>query len=154
MRFSFDTSALINPWYDLYPLDVFPRIWEGLSEAIERGIVVAQVTVIKEIGLQDDELLQWVKQQSGLEFPFDETVQRVAGDIQNKHPKLVRPNSRIGADPFVIALAKQHDLVVVSEEELTTSPSKNKGKIPYVCDDYGIPHVNFLGFMRDMGWRF
>ena len=165
MKYSFDTSALINPWTKLYPKDVFPGIWECLSDAIERGHVVAHPTVIEEVAGQEeeeeeeedgeeDELVAWVNQCEKLEFPDDETVQETASDIRNKYPKLVRATARVGADPFVIALAKQHGITVVSEEILTPSERKNEGKIPYVCEKYDVKHINFLGFMREMEWKF
>ena len=164
MKYSFDTSALINPWEKLYPMDVFPGIQECLSDAIEKGFVVAHPTVIEEVAGEEkgdddetgeeDELVNWVNQCELLEFPDDEIVQQSAGDIRNKHPKLVRQSAKVGADPFVIAMAKEHGFTVVSEEILTNSESKNEGKIPYVCERTGVKHINFLGFMREMGWRF
>ncbi len=164
MKYSFDTSAVINPWGKLYPMDVFPRIWECLSEAIERGFVVAHPTVIEEVAGQEneedeedgeeDDLVNWVNQCEKLEFPDDEILQMIAIDIRNKYPKLVRQSAKVGADPFVIALAKQHGFTVVSEEILTPSERKNEGKIPYVCEKYGVKHINFLGFMREMEWTF
>ena len=154
MKYSFDSSALIESWNDLYPLDVFPKIWEYLSDAIDNGHVVSHLTVIKELEFYDDKLKEWVKQRKKLEFQPDESVQKLASEIQNRFPKIVRPSAIVGADPFVIALAKLHGLTVVSEEQLTNSQSKNEGKIPYVCEKSDVKHINFLGFMREMEWKF
>ena len=152
MKYSFDTSALINPWYKLYPSDVFPKVWEYLSDTIDKDLVVAHITVIQEI--EDEELKEWVIQRKKLEFQPDESIQKLASEIQSKFPKIVRPSAKVGADPFVIALAKQYELTVVSEEILKNSEKKDRGKIPYVCEKYGVKHINFLGFMREMQWTF
>lgn len=154
MKYSFDTSSLSNAWYDRYPIDVFPVFWEQLTETILSGLVVAHLTVIKELEFQDDELRVWLKQNKGLEFPPSEHIQVLARNIQDKFPKLVRPSAKVGADPFVIAVAKQCGMTVVSEEILTSSPSKNQGQIPFVCIKYDVRHINLLGFMRERKWQF
>ena len=162
MKYSFDTSALINPWAKLYPMDVFPGIWRCLSDSIERGFVVAHSTMIEEVAAQEedeeireeDELVNWVNHCEKLEFPVDETVQETAAIIRDNYPLLVRSTAKVGADPFVIALALRHGLTVVSEETLTVKASKIEGQIPFVCNQYDVEHVNFLKFMQEMNWKF
>ncbi len=56
------------------------------------------------------------------------------------------------ADPFVIAVAQVHRCTVVSGEIL--SNSQTKIKIPNVCSDLGIRHINFLQLIREQGWIF
>jgi len=57
-----------------------------------------------------------------------------------------------GADPFVIALAKVEDLIVVTGERATNNLAKPK--IPDVCNDMGIECINILDLMRREGWQF
>lgn len=155
MKYSFDTSSLSNPWRKTYPPDVFPKVWEFLSDTIENGIVVAHATVLKEVENHDNaEFLNWVKQRKGLKYPFDVSVDTLAKRIQNRYPKLVRPTAKVGADPFVIALAKQHGFTVVSEETLSGKRSQIEGKIPFVCQKYNVTHIDFLQFMREREWKF
>ena len=57
-----------------------------------------------------------------------------------------------GADPFVIALAKVEDLIVVTGERATNNLAKPK--IPDVCNDMGIECINILDLMRRERWQF
>lgn len=58
---------------------------------------------------------------------------------------------KAGADRWVIALARVHELSVVTDEEPSRNVAK-KPKIPGVCRDYGIKPINILGLIRENGW--
>jgi len=64
----------------------------------------------------------------------------------------IRLRNSAGADPFVIALARVHGGVVVTEE--TQSRNLTKPKIPDVCDSMGVPWLNLMGFVQEQGWVF
>lgn len=53
--------------------------------------------------------------------------------------------------PFVIALAEQHDLVVVTSEK---RGSPDHPKIPLVCEWRGVQCMNVVSFFRAEGWTF
>lgn len=153
MKYSFDTCSLMNSWNRHYRIDVFPTVWDNLAEKIRSRTVVAQELVFHEISEKDDELKEWVSQQTGLFIPFDEELFSIASEILDRFPQNVRRRSRFGADAFVVALAIQRDLMVVTEEDLEGS-SEKKPKIPYICKAKGISCLKFIDFMREMGWSF
>ena len=56
------------------------------------------------------------------------------------------------ADPFVIALAKQQNCKVVTEEVPTHN--MNSPKIPDVCAAYNIECIDFIAFAREEKFAF
>lgn len=151
MKYCIDTSSFIESWQRRYPPDIFPSFWYKLSSVIGEQIIVAQELVIEEIGSQDDELNEWIKEQEKLCVPFDEDVQAIASHIISEYPRIVGAHQKYGADPFVIALAKQHNLVVITEER---GGSASKPKIPFICQDIDVPCMTMLDFIREMKWSF
>lgn len=151
MKYCIDTSSLIESWHRRYPQDVFPSFWYKLSTVIGNEVIVAQELVVEEIAAQDDDLHSWIKRQDKLVVPFDEEIQNIASSIIADYPRIVGAHQRYGADPFVIALAKQHDLIVITEEQ---GGSANKPKIPFICKNVGVTCFSILDFIREMGWTF
>jgi Domain of unknown function (DUF4411) len=92
---------------------------------------------------------------TGFFVELTDSVQNAVTDIL-KNPNYQRlvedRKGTYGADPFVIALAKVEDLIVVTGERATNN--LNKPKIPDVCNDMGIECINILDLMRREGWRF
>jgi hypothetical protein len=75
--------------------------------------------------------------------------------IQNQFAGLRDPKAEHEeADAYVIALAKQHGGIVVTQE--TSAAEKRNPKrthyIPDVCRELGIPCISLLGLMRREGW--
>jgi hypothetical protein len=112
---------------------------------------MAQQLVIEEIANQDDDLHEWVKQQEKLLVPFDDEIQQVARGILENYPRIVGAHQKFGADPFVIALAKQKGLTVVTEEQ---GGNYRKPKIPFICQNIDVRCINILEFIREMKWSF
>jgi hypothetical protein len=54
------------------------------------------------------------------------------------------------ADPWVIAVAQVHGHTVVSGEIFRLP----KLTIPSVCAAKGVPHLNFLNMIIELGWQF
>lgn len=153
MKYSLDTSALLDGWRRYYPPDVFPRLWDGLDELIESGDLRASEEVLHELSKKDDAVFDWVEERPDLFIPTTEPVQREAMGILANHKKLVdtRPR-RSSADPFVIAVARVHDATVLTGELPTHSLTRPK--IPDVCEDLEIEWTNLLGLCREEGLVF
>lgn len=151
MKYSVDTSSLIESWYRRYPIDIFPSFWHKMSDVIQKKIIVAQQLVIEEIEQKDDDLHQWIKNHNALQVPFDEEVQKIVGKLLEGYPRLVGRHQAFGADVFVIGLAKQHDLTVITEEQ---AGSATKPKIPFVCGLEKIPCITMVEFIREIRWTF
>ena len=77
-------------------------------------------------------------------------IQTEARNILHEFPYLTKQIAgRNSADPFVIALAKSRNYVVVTEEGLG---SENKPRIPLVCNHYGIQCINILRMVQNEDW--
>lgn len=57
---------------------------------------------------------------------------------------------KIGGDPFFIALAKQHQLTLITVE----SNRQGGFRIPNICREVGVKTVTLLGLNRSEGWTF
>ncbi len=151
MKYSFDTSAIVNTWRRYYPPDIFPTLWQNLHDLIDSGAAVATQAALWELEQKDDEIYEWAKLHSGMFVPIDEMIQSHVRDVMSQFPRLVDNRSnRSGADPFVIALARLHDLTVVTYEERTSSA--RRPKIPDVCDEMNLKCINIVQLIRDQGW--
>jgi hypothetical protein len=130
-----------------------PALWEGLDDLISSGDLRATEEVIVELERKEDDLFEWVQARDLLSVPIDAAVQPLVTAILVTHPKLLDTRkNRSGADPFVIALAKQHGCTVVTNERATNSPERPN--IPDVCNAMSIRVINVLDLIREQGWIF
>lgn len=147
-KYVFDSNVFMN-LQQRQPIDVYPSVWDKISELMEEGTVTSSQEVYEEILVGDDYLSEWAKQRSTRFLLTDEEIQRVVRDILSNHRGLVEGGKKKNnADPFVIALAKINMCTIVSEEIPTNNP--NSPKIPDVCSVLGINCINFVDFSREM----
>jgi len=153
LKYSIDTSAILDCWIRYYPPDVFPQVWEKLDDLINAGILIATEQVLIELGKKDDEVYQWAQKREHMFIPINEDIQPIVSFILQNHPKLIdERKDRTGADPFVIALAQLEKCTVLTCEKPTNK--LNRPKIPDVCNALKIPWVNMLQLFREQGWKF
>ena len=152
MRYSIDTSVLIYAKNFPYRQAVFPCFWREMDELIQARVLAASDDVKEEINFVDDDLSRWVKQRSGLFVPREKAIQERTNEILASFPGLVDPyDSHTDADASVIALAIVNNCAVVTGER---GGSKNKPKIPYVCQQYGVTYMDLYEFVADQDWVF
>jgi predicted nucleic acid-binding protein len=152
MIYCLDTSSLIQPWNQLYPIDVAPPFWKKVEDWINDGRLIAPEEVLVEIQKVDDELLAWLKQRKSLFQPPNDDVQRAVREILKNHARLVdTKKGRSIADPWVIAQAKVSNAIVVTEEHAARGKSP---KIPDVCEAMNVRYTNVLGLIRAMELKF
>ena len=153
MRYSIDTSAILECWVRWYPPDVFPSLWTKIDQLIDDGVLIASDEVKEELSKKDDEVFDWAKKRSRMFVPLTTEIQKAAAEILSKFDRLVDSRKdRSEADAFVIALAKVENCSVVTAER--HSGTATRPRIPNVCEYYGIRCVNILQFIREQGWRF
>ena len=151
MSYSIDTSVFIEAWLRHYPLDVFPAVWKQLDNGIVHGKLKAVVEVLRELEQHDDDLFAWAKRRRSKFVPLDTAIQRRAKRILAQFPTLAKADStRRDADPFVIALAAEYGLTVVTYE----SSRPTKPRIPDVCQALHIPCITPVELFRLEGWTF
>ena len=150
-KFSFDTSAFIEPWKRFYPLDIFPSMWNRFEIISESNIIIASECVFIELEKKSDKLFEWAKKIRPFEIKSDDTIEDNVNEIVNKFPGLVdMAKKKSTADPYVIAVAMSMNASVVSYE----GGKKGKTKIPDVCKYYNIEYLDLVGFFRKMNWKF
>jgi hypothetical protein len=150
LKYSLDTSAFIVPYRNWIPPDLVPKLWNLKDELIQSGEIKASREVYREIIQTDDDLSKWVKERRGMFIDVDEVQQRHVDNMVNRFPKWVDYDAqRNVADPFVIALAMEYELIVVSYEK---GGSEEKPSIPYVCREYGVEHLLYTDFLRQIGY--
>lgn len=113
--------------------------------------MVAPDEVKVEISGKEDELKDWAVARSGMFLPLVAEIQAATSEVMQKFPRLVgEAANRTRADPFVIAAAMHHDLIVITEEGRS---STGRPRIPRVCDAFGVHCTNTLGLLRATGWQ-
>lgn len=153
MRYSFDTSAILDGWVRYYPPASFPTMWTKLELLIFEGDAGASEEVLLELKRHEDGAADWCEAQAGFVFAVDEDIQQTVEQILEAHPNLVdAERNRSEADPFVIALAELNQCTVITGEKFSANP--NKPKIPNVCAARGIPCGNLLYLIQQERWQF
>lgn len=154
MRYSVDTSALLDGWRRYYPPDVMPGLWSRLDDLIADGSLRATEEVLIELERKDDDVHEWAKQRTALFVALDDRIQIAVTEILSVHEKLLDTRSgRSAADPFVVALAQIEECTVVTGERRRTK-SADRPNIPDVCDALDIQCITLLDLMRAEGWKF
>ena len=69
MKCSVDTGAILDGWRRYYPPDVFPDVWTGIEELIEKGELRATEEVLVELEKRGDDIFAWAKERKGACLP-------------------------------------------------------------------------------------
>lgn len=150
MSYCIDTSALIAAWSERYPIRRVPRFWEKMDELIAAGRIVGPEEVRREVKKKTDGLFDWVDARRAMFVDLEEPIQRKAKDILRKYPWLLKnAPGKSPADPFVIALAAERGITVVTEEG---PGGARKPRIPYVCQAEGVGCMTLLGLLDAEDW--
>lgn len=153
MKYSIDTSAILDAWVRYYPPDVMPGLWEKIGELIQSGKLIATKEVLIELSKKDDEVYKWAKDNNRMFREIDEGIQITVTQILKDYMRLVDTRkNRSMADPFVIGLAINEKCTVVSGEKPTNN--LEKPNIPDVCNALGIPCITILELCREQNWKF
>ena len=150
-KYVIDTSSLTT-MRRVYPIDVFPGVWNKLDELAQNGTVISVDPVLRELEVQDDVVTAWARRHEAAFVPLDDAIQQEATRILAAHPGLVDLKQRKGgADPFVIACAFVNSCIVVTEENKTLG--FGRVKIPNVCDALNIRCIRLLEMLRHEGLK-
>jgi hypothetical protein len=153
VKYSIDTSAILDGWRRYYPREIFPGLWDRLEALIRAGHLRATEEVLRELEKRDDDVLAWASKQDGFSIPIDDDIQDDVSAILRDHPKLIDTRkNRSAADPFVIALARTRRCIVVTGEGPTGS--LERPNIPDVCDAVGTRCMSLVDLIRTEGWTF
>jgi uncharacterized protein DUF4411 len=151
--YSIDTSSILEWFVDTYPPSIFPSLPDRVEALIAQGRLRAPKAVFDEIRPGDD-CHKWAKAQTALFVEESVAVQRLVRQLMATHHNPAKPLKGInGADPFVIAMAKDGGphWIVVSDEHPGSLESR---KIPFVCGHEKVECIRFQEMMLREGWQF
>lgn len=150
MSYCIDTSALIAAWSERYPIRRVPRFWERVDALVTNGRLLSPEEVRREIIKKSDGLHDWVNGRKTMFVELEEPIQQRAKEILKEFPWLTKNlPGRFGADAFVIALASERGLTVLTEEAPGTV---KRPQIPFVCAAKGIRCLGLLGLLEAEDW--
>lgn len=149
-RYSLDTNMFLTAWNETYRPSNFQTFWDKLAKLIESGRAVSCEEVERELKRKDDGVSSWVQGHAGLFVPLDETRLLLAKQLASDFPTLAKERlGRMRADGFVIALAQDQGLVVVTAEN-----RRGPEKIPNICESKGVECISIADMIEREGWTF
>jgi hypothetical protein len=149
-----DTSSAIEWFVRTYPPSILPNLPDRMEALVAAGRLRAPKAVLDELTRIDDACCKWAKAQPDLFMEESGAVQRIVLHLMAAHHNPQKPLKGInGADPFVIAMAKDGGphWTVVTDEHPGSAESR---KIPFVCKAEGIQCIKFQQLMLAEGWQF
>ena len=166
MTFSYllDANVFIQAHRELYPFDVFPTFWERLKDENEKGNISSIEPIYKERNSSSgsDELSTWSKTLDKARWflPIDDEecqirFKTIANWTSNHERYKETAKSVFLDDPdsLIIAKAKALGVTVVTQEK-PAPESKNRIRIPDVCNEFDVPYINLLQLIRNLKVRF
>src|SRR5690606_5459593 len=133
----------------------FPAFWDRVASLVDAGRLVAPLEVLHETKRRSDALHKWLSQRKAMFIDIDEAIQARQSAIMAAYPRLIdQRSSHFAADPWVISLAVERGLVLVTQERPTGKVLRPN--IPDVCDDeaFKTPCINVLDLIRRENWVF
>jgi len=143
-KYCFDTSAFIAAWKYYYKKVVFSKLWEDIRDLIEKGKILVPYTVWEEIQRKKDDLYEFFRESSKLFVQPIIEEQELITELSNRDdiPWGKGDSEKHYADPYVIALAKVHNLAVVTYE---------KKEMIAICDELAIEHIDIMEVLEREG---
>lgn len=156
-----DSDVLITAKNAYYAFDICPGFWDSLIDHHRTGTLQSLDRIRQELlqGREDEDLVQWVKQDlPGTFFLASQServvsaytevmlwVQRNAQYYDNAKAKFAT-----GADGWLVAYARINNSIVVTNEQ-SRPESRNEIKLPDVCKQFGVQFQNTFEMLKALG---
>lgn len=159
MKYCLDTNVFITPSNLYYPMDFSPAYWDMIDVHIASGSIFMIEQVYQELTKGKSDVCDWIKERKSDNFVkefYDEDTQKefrkIADFVQANYRTEVASEFLSGADPWLIAVCKVHQTILVTNETYTTS--KKKVKIPNICDEFNVKYINDFAMIRELKVKF
>ncbi len=123
---------------DIYDEEAFPIHWRNFDYLVEQGLVISILEVKEELERKVEIFKFWVKDHEDIFKPLDNNSVVLMNKINSDYPKLYEANNKKKsiADIPLVAFAKTHNLVLVTQESYNYNPDTNEKKytIPTLCE--------------------
>ncbi|WP_298003596.1 DUF4411 family protein [Anaerolinea sp.] len=168
MKYCLDANVFIEPSKGWYAFDIAPAFWDALLEWRQKQILCSILPIYDEIveHKEQNALVRWVKEH-GKDFflPLDEDAWiefgNIADLVRERYEDHIAEDFLDCSDPMVIAYARAHGLIVVTEEKWKNEDQKSNGKvggkkihIPNVCQLVEVQWVSTVEMLRDLKFQF
>lgn len=149
----FDASSMIYAW-DNYPEKQFPPLWKWMSTQIEQGILVMPKVAFEEVEHKASDCAKFLKELNLVRLEVTNAILHDANRIKGLIGVVDDKYHTKGVgeiDLFIISVAREHNVELVSNEEkqATTPKILSKSKIPAVCNmnTVNVSCINFLEYI-------
>ena len=145
-KYLLDADAFIRSKREHYAFDIVPGYWEAILKAHELRRVASIIPVRKELRRGNDDLAQWVKDNTPEAFfkkIEDQAVQHEfrainAWVMANTQYEIAAKQRFVGgADPWLVAYAKANHYIVAMYE-VHKPDSKASIKLPDIASEFGV----------------
>ena len=156
-----DANIFITAWNVSHPTDVFPGLWRKLAHHRTDVVLIKPIfDEIDPISQQDRNkterekadkypLRVWLINNHFTSAPLDESVEKLSLSLEKKYEIRDGPGGVNENDVKLIAYAKVHDKIIVTEEKQPNKPKKKyKYKIPLVCNEQSVQCIDFVEMLR------
>lgn len=162
-KYILDTSCFTQAFRTYYSFEIAPSFWNFIDKKFGEGIIVTNEKVYKEIEKGKDELFEWMKNgnvknrllntktNNGVLTNYAYLMQWSEG-TEYKTTAKQEFAQYSNADAWVISCALEFDLQIVSQE-VSAPESKRRIKIPDVCTEFSINHLDTFSFLKEIGFR-
>lgn len=160
-KYAIDSNIFISASRLYYPFDVAPAFWSQLVVRGSNRLVIID-RIKDEILKNEDQLSEWLKQNSGAflssssgNLDVVENYSRIISSVAKnpQYKEFARVEFANAADSWLCAQAIAYSYIIVTEEKYEPHAT-NKIKIPNICKEFGIPYINRLQLIRELGIKF
>jgi hypothetical protein len=154
--FWLDSNVYIQAKNGLLDFDLAPGLWGWLEARSDEGMIKSPMMVYEELVDYGDSLSEWVKamKPQGLFVEASEEVQTVVRPmvdfVKGSYSAANYRNFLAGADPWVVAHAKETGGTVVSHEKRLDKKCKTP-RVPNVCDAFGVECFSLRDLAKLLG---
>ena len=165
-KYLLDSNIYINFYERYYQAKYFPTFWSKLPNILNEYVVIPRIVVDE--NYQDAEFRKWIDKNITKDLldhkkyakQWSEVLQYVENCKYYKSAALIDDrgwaHEKI-ADPWLIAIAKERELTIVTSEVRNPNlhnPNGNRAaKIPDVCDELGVKCIDMNGFFEEINLR-
>ncbi len=157
-----DSDVFMTAARTYYAFDLAPAFWQGLVQQARNGRLLSIDRVKGEIERGKDDLARWanhhfhrwfVSTDDGAVVDQYRSLVRWAQDQrQFTHAAKAEFADARNADAWLVAYAKAHGAIVVTNEKLDNN-IRRRIKIPNACHAFAVPYVDVFQMMRALGFR-
>lgn len=155
--FVLDANVFISANNMYYAPDLCAEFWRRLADCNGAGTVFSTDKVYEELMRHEDELYAWSRANGSMFVSTrDDQMERVYAEMtewvkSERHAEALEEFSG-AADGWLAACASVTGSTLVTHEQPAPN-SLNHVKLPDVCEEFGIPHMNTFGMLRRLGIR-